>query len=210
MSRQSKFLYKKSTVQTLHNKYFINFVLKKQKSFFKELFFNFCFLLKKKFNKWFYCNVNIDFYASSVEYNHACLNKMYLQCIGKKFFLNVNSNECLILVSRVFSSMFIGNIFGNYNMRVDMKCTNLKLTKNEMNVLDVLFEKIFFICNTTFLKKISSSIINTGKYITQDYLLSSKFISSAYICFTFLIYVNNHQNRLKIYLPKYIVGDLQK
>ncbi|MGI4816662.1 MAG: hypothetical protein ACRYE7_01595 [Janthinobacterium lividum] len=210
MSRQSKFLYKKSTVQTLHHKYFINFVLKKQKSFFKELFFNFCFLLKKKFNKWFYCNVNIDFYTSSVEYNHACLNKMYLQCIGKKFFLNVNSNECLILVSRVFSSMFIGNIFGNYNMRVDMKCTNLKLTKNEMNVLDVLFEKIFFICNTTFLKKISSSIINTGKYITQDYLLSSKFISSAYICFTFLIYVNNHQNRLKIYLPKYIVGDLQK
>ncbi|VFP77619.1 hypothetical protein [Buchnera aphidicola] len=210
MSRQSKFLYKKSKMHVLRRKHFINFILKKQKLFFKELFFDFCCLLEKKFNKWFCRDVNIDFYTSSVEYNHICLHKMYLSFIGKNFFLNVNSNECLILISRVFTSMFIGNICGNYNVCVDIKSSNLKLTKNEMNILDILLEKIFFICNTTFLKKISSSIINTGKYITEDYLLSSNFVSSSYVCFTFLIYIDNHQNRLKIYFPKYIVGDLQK
>ncbi|VFP85626.1 Flagellar motor switch protein FliM [Buchnera aphidicola (Cinara pseudotaxifoliae)] len=210
MSKQSDFVYKKSAIKILHHKNFINFVLAKQKLFFKKLFCDFCFLFQKQFNKIFYCNIDIDFCTGSVEYNSIYLNQKYLKFIGKSFFLDNYSNECLVLISRFFASMFIGNMFGNCKVHVDVQNRNLKLTKNEMYVLDGLLEKIFFIFNETFLKKISSSVINTGQYIQLDSLLSNNFIYTSYVCFTFLIYINNHKSRLKIYFPRYIVGDLQK
>lgn len=210
MSRQSNFVCKKSTKKILHHKNFINFVLAKQRLFFKKLFCDFCFLFQKKFNKIFYYNIDIDFYTGSVEYNSIFLNQKYLKFIGKSFFLDNYSNECLILISRFFASMFIGNIFGNCNAYVDIQNRDLKLTKNEMYVLDVLLEKIFFVFNKTFLKKIFSSVINTGQYIKLDSLWSNNCIYTSYVCFTFFIYINNHKSRLKIYFPRYIVGDLQK
>ncbi|VFP83520.1 hypothetical protein [Buchnera aphidicola] len=210
MSQKSNFWFKRCSDKKLSHINFMNFVLNKQSLFFKKLFNDFVLLFNKKFSEFFSCSINIKFIHSRVECTNIQSKSVYLKYIGKQFFLRGYTDKCLILITKDLFIIFIDYLFGNFNENISEYLNLNNLTYNEINILDILLKKIFIICDSTFLKNISISIINNCKFTLLKDLLYRRFIGLPYICFTFKIYIYDRINILKIYIPNYIVSEFYK
>ncbi|VFP87880.1 Flagellar motor switch protein FliM [Buchnera aphidicola (Cinara piceae)] len=205
ISLKSDFLFKFSKEKTLNRINFLNLIFKKKKFFFKIFFNDFCVLFKKEFRKFFSFYVDLDFLESYIEYNDKNMNYIYANYIGKQFCLNNYTDKCLFLLKSNFFSIFINYFFGNYTCNLYKNDKNINLNKNEINIVNILFERIFLIFNKTFLKNISTSVINNFKYITINNCLCSHFFNLSYVSFVFQINLNKVISILKIYIPINIV-----
>ncbi|VFP78032.1 Flagellar motor switch protein FliM [Buchnera aphidicola (Cinara cuneomaculata)] len=210
MSRKFNFLYKSNNNQELNHINFMNFFLNKKKIFFRNLFSDFILLFEKKFSKFFYCNVNIQFIRSYIKYHHIYMKSLYIKYIGKQFMLRDCTDKCLILITQDLFIIFINYLFGHVNENTDEYCNYKNLTLHEIKILDLLLQKIFIICDLTFLSNISTSSINNCKYYSLNDFLFTRFIKFPYICFEFNIYIKNRINVLKIYIPNCIVEKFYK
>ncbi|VFP80970.1 Flagellar motor switch protein FliM [Buchnera aphidicola (Cinara kochiana kochiana)] len=205
MSERSNFWFNKNNYKKLNHINFMNFIFKKQNSFFEKFFYDFILLFNKKFSKFFSCCITIKFLYSCIDYHDRQDKSVYIKYIGKQFFLTGYTDKCLILITKDLFLIFINCLFGNFNDNAHEYFNNNDLTINEINILDVLLQKIFFICNKTFFKNISMSIINNCKFIELNSSIYRRFVNLPYICFIYKIYLNDRVFLLKIYIPYHIV-----
>ncbi|WP_041749135.1 hypothetical protein [Buchnera aphidicola] len=194
---------------TSKNIIFKNYILYKQNFFFKNLFNDFCFFFNKIFKKLFFFPINIQFLKSIYKYNFNLNYLLYSKYRSRYFFLNNIKNKCILLITNDFFSIFINSIFGNVHFKKYKNYNNKKLTFNEKYILELIFKKIFIILNYTFLKNIID-INNTYKYKKLDNLFKKSVSKKKYICFVFRISLNKTYNKLKIYIPSFLINTIKE
>ncbi|WP_154101257.1 hypothetical protein [Buchnera aphidicola] len=189
---------------------FINFFLKKKQSFFQDLFNDFCLSFKKKFESYFSSYISIKLLQVCVDYyykNNCCER---LQYRGKRFFFNDDITPGLLLIKNDFFFMFVQRLFGNHADNLYNRDSSKHLTLNEMNILELLFENIFFILNKTTKNVFGIFQFNREKCIELNYLVCQQFFHFSYACFIFQIHSQNKEHFLKIYIPYKRVMDCYK
>ncbi|VFP81347.1 hypothetical protein [Buchnera aphidicola] len=205
ISLKSDYLFTNIDKKLLNRINFLNFILKRNKSFYKNFFYDFCYLFKKKFEKFFSSYVNLKFLDSYIEYNKKNVNFKHFNYKGKQFSLNNYTDRCLLLLKNNFFSIFMNYFFGNFTSDLYESDKKLNLNKNEIKILNILFERIFVILNKTFLKNIKTFVINNFKYIKINKFLYNHFFNISYVCFIFKINLNTVISILKIYIPINII-----